>query len=244
MRFIVSAFLALVVCALASAPASALTVSSIVSGIAAANFSTSPPNDIFAEGYWSAADGGGGYLTYVGTGCSFTVAHASYSTSNSTVTFTSGSGASKILPGMGISSGTDFQANTYVVSASVAANTIHLNVAPAHNNGSATVAVYGGDGGTTVADQSGNCFTRVHPTADVRAWGARCDVQAVQSTGSYSSSSEISTGSHSVSSTDSGKLIVIPGLGAGPYYVLGSVPHGTTVSSGGSGYVAGDVVGF
>lgn len=72
----------------------------------------------------------------------------------------------------------------YVIA--VTANSITLSAAPGGSGTSITTNGYtqsagAGNGGTLIGDNAGNCFARVQPNPDVRAWRARCDVQSVDS---------------------------------------------------------------
>jgi hypothetical protein len=135
--------------------------------------------DIHARGFFSIGDGGGGWFAHTGgTNCN-SVHFASYDSSSNTISVPGGT--SGILVGMGVT-GSGI-AGTYVTS--VTPFIISVFARPTGSGTSITVSGSVGvtNGGTILGDIVGTCFARVQPNPDVHAWGARCNVQAVNGGG-------------------------------------------------------------
>ncbi|MGH7869771.1 MAG: hypothetical protein ACREP9_19605 [Candidatus Dormibacteraceae bacterium] len=101
------------------------------------------------------------------------------------------------------------------------------------------------NGGSVIENfRSDICYYRMSSPNDIRQWGAHCDVVPEFNTGIFEYSGTgpytFNAGSASLNNTrDSGKYIVIPLIGAGPYY-----PFHAAISTPGSGYSVGDQLTF
>jgi len=128
----------------------------------------SADDQVFASGYRSVGDGGGGYFAKTAGTCTIPYSGtASYNSTNNIVTFTGGVTASGLALGMGVS-GSGITTGTTITSIAADLGSMTISVTP--SSGGSTINVSGGNGGTVIGDYVGNCFNRVGTSWSAREW--------------------------------------------------------------------------